>query len=122
MPSEANAHPHFNDDRSVVAVHNGIIENYGALKDKLTSKGYTFYSETDTEIATKLVDYYYKKWNDPVEAMVSFSLRVRGSYAMAVMFEDYPEEIFIARKDSPLIVGITGDETFLASDGAAILQ
>ena len=101
MPSEANAHPHFNDDRSVVAVHNGIIENYGALKDKLTSKGYTFYSETDTEIATKLVDYYYKKWNDPIEAMVSFSLRVRGSYAMAVMFEDYPEEIFIARKDSP---------------------
>ena len=122
MPSEANAHPHFNDDRSVVAVHNGIIENYGALKDKLTSKGYTFYSETDTEIATKLVDYYYKKWNDPVEAMVSFSLRVRGSYAMAVMFEDYPEEIFIARKDSPLIVGITGDETFLASDVPAILK
>ena len=120
MPSEANAHPHFNDDRSVVAVHNGIIENYGALKDKLTSKGYTFYS--DTEIATKLVDYYYKKWNDPVEAMVSFSLRVRGSYAMAVMFEDYPEEIFIARKDSPLIVGITGDETFLASDVPAILK
>ncbi len=122
MPSEANAHPHFNDDRSVVAVHNGIIENYGALKDKLTSKGYTFYSETDTEIVTKLVDYYYKKWNDPVEAMVSFSLRVRGSYAMAVMFEDYPEEIFIARKDSPLIVGITGDETFLASDVPAILK
>lgn len=122
MPSEANAHPHFNDDRSVVAVHNGIIENYGALKDKLTSKGYTFYSETDTEIATKLVDYYYKKWNDPIEAMVSFSLRVRGSYAMAVMFEDYPEEIFIARKDSPLIVGITGDETFLASDVPAILK
>lgn len=122
MPSEANAHPHFNDDRSVVAVHNGIIENYGALKDKLTSKGYTFYSETDTEIATKLVDYYYKKWNDPIEAMVSFSLRVRGSYAMAVMFEDYPEEIFIARKDSPLIVGIKGDETFLASDVPAILK
>ena len=122
MPSEANAHPHFNDDRSVVAVHNGIIENYGALKDKLTSMGYTFYSETDTEIATKLVDYYYKKWNDPIEAMVSFSLRVRGSYAMAVMFEDYPEEIFIARKDSPLIVGITGDETFLASDVPAILK
>ncbi len=122
MPSEANAHPHFNDDRSVVAVHNGIIENYGALKDKLTSKGYTFYSETDTEIATKLVDYYYKKWNDPIEAMVSFSLRVRGSYAMAVMFEDYPEEIFIVRKDSPLIVGITGDETFLASDVPAILK
>ncbi len=122
MPSEINAHPHCNDDRSIVAVHNGIIENYIELKEKLTGKGYTFYSETDTEIATKIVDYYYKKWKSPVEAMVSFTLRVRGSYAIAVMFEDYPEEIYVARKDSPLIVGTTEDGSFLASDVPAILK
>lgn len=122
MPSEINAHPHSNDDRTIVAVHNGIIENYVELKEKLTGKGYTFYSETDTEIATKLVDYYYKKWNSPLEAMVSFTLRVRGSYAIAVMFEDYPDEIYIARKDSPLIVGVTDDGGFIASDVPAILK
>lgn len=122
MPSQINAHPHYNDDKSIVAVHNGIIENYLELKDKLLSKGYSFYSETDTEIATKLVDYYFKKWKNPVEALVSFSLRVRGSYALAVMFEDYPEKIFIARKDSPLVVGVTDDACFLASDIPAILK
>ncbi len=122
MPSEVNAHPHSNDDQTIVAVHNGIIENYVELKEKLTSKGYTFYSETDTEIATKLVDYYYKKWKSPLEAMVSFTLRVRGSYAIAVMFEDYPEEIYIARKDSPLIVGVADEGSFVASDVPAILK
>lgn len=122
MPSEINAHPHCNDDQSIVAVHNGIIENYVELKEKLTEKGYTFYSETDTEIATKLVDYYYKKWKSPLEAMVSFTLRVRGSYAIAVMFEDYPEEIYVARKDSPLIAGLTEDAAFIASDVPAILK
>ena len=122
MPSVTNAHPHHNADRSIVAVHNGIIENYVELKEKLLGKGYTFYSETDTEIATKIIDYYYKKWNNPVEAMVSFTLRVRGSYAIAVMFEDYPEEIYVARKDSPLVVGVTEGETFLASDVPAILK
>lgn len=121
-PSEVNAHPHSNDDKTIVAVHNGIIENYLELKDKLLSKGYTFYSETDTEIATKLVDYYYKKWKNPIEAMVSFTLRARGSYAIAVMFEDYEGEIYIARKDSPLIVGVTENECFLASDVPAILK
>lgn len=122
VPSVTNAHPHHNDDRSIVAVHNGIIENYAELKDKLVGKGYAFYSETDTEIATKLIDYYYRKWSNPVEAMVSFTLRVRGSYAIAVMFEDYPEEIYVARKDSPLVVGVGDGETFLASDVPAILK
>ncbi len=122
MPSEVNAHPHSNDDKSIVAVHNGIIENYVALKEKLTGKGYEFYSETDTEIATKLIDYYYKKWKNPIEALVSFTLRVRGSYALAVMFEDFPGEIYIARKDSPLIVGVNDDESFIASDVPAILK
>lgn len=122
VPSVNNAHPHRNSDSSIVAVHNGIIENYVELKDKLLSKGYDFYSQTDTEIATKIIDYYYKKWNNPLEAMVSFTLRVRGSYAIAVMFEDYPEEIYIARKDSPLIVGIADGATYLASDVPAILK
>lgn len=121
-PSTTNAHPHHNDDYSIVAVHNGIIENYAELKDKLIDKEYTFYSQTDTEIATKIIDYYYKKWNNPIEAMVSFTLRVRGSYAIAVMFEDYPEEIYVARKDSPLVVGVTDGETYIASDVPAILK
>lgn len=121
-PNAINAHPHYNDDLSVVAVHNGIIENYVELKDKLTQKGYTFYSQTDTEIATKLVDYYYKKWGNPIAAMISFTLRARGSYALAVMIEDYPGEIFIARKDSPLVVGVTEDSAFCASDVPAILK
>ena len=122
MPTEINAHPHCNDEKSIVAVHNGIIENYADLKEKLTGKGYEFYSETDTEIATKLVDYYYRKWRNPIEAMVSFSLRVRGSYALAVMFEDYPGGIYFARKDSPLIVGVNKGESFIASDVPAILK
>ena len=121
-PSTINAHPHHNDDFTLVAVHNGIIENYVELKDKLSDKGYSFYSETDTEIATKIIDYYFKKWNDPIKAMVSFVLRVRGSYAIAVMFEGYPEEIYIARKDSPLVVGVTEGETYLASDVPAIIK
>ncbi|MBO4990048.1 MAG: glutamine--fructose-6-phosphate transaminase (isomerizing) [Clostridia bacterium] len=121
-PSEVNAHPHFNDERTVFAVHNGIIENYSELKAKLIRKGYEFYSQTDTEIAVKLIDYYYKKWNNPIEALVSFTLRVRGSYAIAVLFDDYPEEIYVARKDSPMIIGVSEGETYLASDVPAILK
>ncbi len=121
-PSEINAHPHFNDERTIFAVHNGIIENYTDLQQKLLKSGYSFYSQTDTEIAVKLLDYYYKKWKDPLEAFVNFMLRVRGSYAIAVMFKDYPEEIFVARKDSPMILGIGKGEAFLASDVPAILK
>ncbi len=121
-PSELNAHPHYNDERTLFGVHNGIIENFTELKNKLLRKGYSFYSKTDTEIAVKLVDYYYKKWNDPLDALVSFILRARGSYALAVMFDDYPGEIFVARKDSPLIIGVGAEETFLASDVPAILK
>ena len=121
-PSELNAHPHFNDEKTVFAVHNGIIENYSELREKLVRKGYGFYSQTDTEIAVKLIDYYYKKWNNPIEALVSFTLRVRGSYAIAVLFDDYPEEIYVARKDSPMIIGVSDDETYLASDVPAILN
>ena len=122
-PSENNAHPHVSDDGNVVAVHNGIIENYQELKDKLTRKGYTFYSETDTEVAVKLIDYYYKKYEGtPVDAINHSMVRIRGSYAMAIMFKDYPGEIYVARKDSPMILGVENGESYIASDVPAILK
>ena len=122
-PSEDNAHPHVTEDGNVVAVHNGIIENYQELKAKLIKKGYTFYSQTDTEVAVKLVDYYYKKYlGTPVDAINHAMVRIRGSYALAVMFKDYPEEIYVARKDSPMILGVADGETYLASDVPAILK
>ena len=122
-PTVDNAHPHCSDDCFVVGIHNGIIENYQELKEKLTEKGYTFYSKTDTEIAVKLVDYYYRKTDgNPVEALSRTMLRVRGSYAFAMMFKDFPDEIYVARKDSPLILGISDGDTYLASDVPAILK
>ena len=121
-PSENNAHPHCNKEKTIVAVHNGIIENYAELKAKLIRRGYGFYSQTDTEVATKLVDYYYKKYNDPLQAISQFALRVRGSYALAVMYKDFPETVFAIRKDSPMIIGVEKGESFLASDVPAILK
>lgn len=122
-PSERNAHPHQSENKRVIAVHNGIIENHIELREKLQKNGYTFYSQTDTEVAVKLIDYYYQKYGkNPIDALSRFMMRVRGSYALALLFEDYPEEIFAARKDSPMIVGISEDETFLASDVPAILK
>ena len=122
-PSENNAHPHISDDGNVVAVHNGIIENYQELKDKLIRNGYTFYSETDTEVAVKLIDYYYKKYlGTPVDAINHSMIRIRGSYALAIMFKDYPGEIYVARKDSPMVLGIENGESYIASDVPAILK
>ena len=122
-PSETNAHPHCSDDGNVVGVHNGIIENYQELKDKLVRKGYIFYSSTDTEAAIKLIDYYYKKYEGtPVDAINHAMVRIRGSYALAVMFRDYPGEIYVARKDSPMILGVTDGECYVASDVPAILK
>ncbi len=132
-PSQTNAHPHISGngmksgssevDSEVVGVHNGIIENYAELKEKLLKHGYTFYSETDTEVVIKLVDYYYKKYNlGPVDAIAKTMVRVRGSYALELMFRDYPDEIWVARKDSPMIIGIADGETYVASDVPAILK
>ena len=122
-PSETNAHPHVSENGNVVAVHNGIIENYQELKAKLLRKGYTFYSATDTEVAVNLVDYYYKKYGEsPVEAVGHAMVRIRGSYALAMMFRDYPGEIFVARKDSPMILGVGDGESYIASDVPAILK
>ena len=132
-PSQTNAHPHVSGNATgsasgpvesdVVGVHNGIIENYEELKAKLLSHGYTFYSTTDTEVAIKLVDYYYKKYKiGPIDAINRMMVRVRGSYALALMFKDYPGEIYAARKDSPMVIGIADGETFLASDVPAVLK
>ena len=122
-PSETNAHPHVSENGNVVAVHNGIIENYQELKAKLLRKGYTFYSATDTEVVVNLVDYYYKKYGEsPVEAVGHAMVRIRGSYALAMMFRDYPGEIFVARKDSPMILGVGDGESYIASDVPAILK
>ncbi len=128
-PSELNAHPHCSEDNFVVGVHNGIIENYQELKDKLVKKGYVFYSQTDTEVAVKLIDYYYHKYNvGPIDALAKTMVRVRGSYALEVMFRDYPGEIYVARKDSPMIIGVVPGEkedegeTYVASDVPAILK
>lgn len=122
-PSETNAHPHHSDDNNVVGVHNGIIENYEEIREKLKRKGYEFYSQTDTECIVKLVDYYYKKYDEsPIQAISRAILRVRGTYALCLMFADYPGEIFCARKDSPMIVGFNGEDAFVASDVPAILN
>ena len=132
-PSQTNAHPHVSGncnksgsgevESEVVGVHNGIIENYAELKEKLLKHGYTFYSQTDTEVIIKLVDYYYKKYNlGPIDAIAKTMVRVRGSYALELMFKDYPGEIWVARKDSPMIIGIADGETYVASDVPAILK
>ncbi len=122
-PSTLNAHPHSSDDENVVAVHNGIIENYQELKEKLVKSGYEFKSQTDTEVAVKLIDYYFKKYGlGPVDSIARAMIRIRGSYALCVMFKDYPGEIYTARKDSPMIIGITNGETYVASDVPAILK
>ena len=130
-PSLINAHPHVSGNASaagevdvdVVGVHNGIIENYQELKDKLAKHGYEFYSDTDTEVVIKLVDYYYKKYQvGPIDALAKTMVRVRGSYALEVMFKDYPNEIYVARKDSPMIIGVSDGETYIASDVPAILN
>ncbi|HJC62726.1 MAG TPA: glutamine--fructose-6-phosphate transaminase (isomerizing) [Candidatus Blautia merdavium] len=122
-PSETNAHPHMSEDGNVIAVHNGIIENYQELKDKLTRKGYTFYSSTDTEVAVKLIDYYYKKYlGTPVDAINHAMVRIRGSYALAIMFKEYPGELYVARKDSPMILGVADGSSYIASDVPAILK
>ena len=132
-PSKVNAHPHVSGnctgsgsgevESEVVGVHNGIIENYQELTDKLLRHGYKFYSQTDTEVVIKLVDYYYKKYKvGPIDAIATTMVRVRGSYALAVMFKDYPGEIYVARKDSPMIIGVTDEDTYVASDVPAILK
>ncbi len=120
VPSDINAHPHFNEAETITVVHNGIIENYLTLRKMLTERGYHFVSETDTEVLAHLLDYYYK--GNPLEAVTKVLHRVEGSYALGILFADCPDQIFAARKDSPLIVGQSEDGCFIASDVPAILK
>ncbi len=119
-PSDTNAHPHFNEARSISVVHNGIIENYLKLKKKLMKRGYGFVSETDTEVIAHLLDYYYK--GNPLQAIIKVMHRMEGSYALGIIFQDHPEELYAVRKDSPLIVGKTKDGNIIASDVPAVLK
>ena len=119
-PSDLNSHPHMNKAGTIAVVHNGIIENYIKLKNKMISRGYEFVSETDTEVLAHMLDYYYK--GNPLEAITKVLHRVEGSYALGIMFSDFPGEIYAARKDSPLIVGQNQDGCFIASDVPAILK
>lgn len=119
-PSDMNAHPHFNENKTIAVVHNGIIENYLKLKKKLSEKGYEFYSETDTEVIAHLLDYYYK--GDPLEAITKVMHRVEGSYALGIIFLENPDVIYSVRKDSPLIVGRGKDGNLIASDVPAVLK
>lgn len=119
-PTNENAHPHYNKDGSIAVVHNGIIENYVKLKNKLLNKGYEFKSETDTEVVAHLLDYY--NTGDPLETIIKVLQRIEGSYALGIMFKDHPDEIYAVRKDSPLIVGHTKDGNILASDVPAVLK
>ena len=120
VPSNTNAHPHFNEAETITVVHNGIIENYLQLRKMLTDRGYHFVSETDTEVLAHLLDYYYK--GNPLEAVTKVLHRVEGSYPLGILFADCPDQIFAARKDSPLIVGQNEDGCFIASDVPAILK
>ena len=119
-PSVSNAHPHFNKDKTIAVVHNGIIENYQPLKDKMIAKGYTFVSDTDTEVVAHLLDYYYD--GNPLQAVEKVMHRVQGSYALGILFKDFPEQMYAVRKDSPLIVGASAEGNLIASDVPAILK
>lgn len=119
-PSDVNAHPHFNKDKSIVVVHNGIIENYLKLRKKLEKHGYEFVSETDTEVIAHLLDYYYH--GNPLQAITKVMHRMEGSYALGIIFKEHPKELYAVRKDSPLIVGETKDGNIIASDVPAVLK
>ncbi len=120
VPSTANAHPHFNKQETICVVHNGIIENYIALRKKLIDRGYEFVSDTDTEVIAHLLDYYYK--GNPLEAITKVLHRVEGSYALGVVFAEHADQLFAVRKDSPLIVGQNEDGCYIASDVPAVLK
>ncbi len=119
-PSDTNSHPHFNTNESIAVVHNGIIENYLKLKNRLIDKGYRFQSQTDTEVVVQLLDYYYT--GDALAAIAKVMTKLEGSYALGIMFNDRPDEFYAVRKDSPLIVGVSASGKFIASDVPAILK
>lgn len=122
VPSNLNSHPHTNNDNTISLVHNGIIENYRELKDKLISKGYQFHSETDSEVVVHLMDDYYHQEHDLLKALLKVISRIEGSYALCIVSTLDPDKIYIAKKDSPLVIGQTVDASVAASDIPAILD
>ena len=122
-PSDVNAHPHFNEDRTIAVVHNGIIENFMKLRTLLEERGYQFCSKTDTEVVAHLLDYYYKKYDkNPLVAVSKVIHRVEGSYALGIIFSDHADTVYSVRKDSPLIVGMAEGGNLIASDVPAVLK
>ena len=123
-PSVVNAHPHYSRDQKIAVVHNGIIENYQELKTRLINKGFTFASQTDTEVVAQLLDYYYTgvSAGDSLDAITRMMMHVRGSYALGILFADQPGVVYAVRKDSPLIVGKAENGSLIASDVPALLK
>lgn len=119
-PSDVNSHPHFNEEKTIAVVHNGIIENYAELKEKLINDGVTFISKTDTEVIPHLVSKFYK--GNLLDAVYNVLDEIRGAYALGIMAKDSPNELIAVRKDSPLIIGVGDGEYFIASDIPAILK
>ncbi|MBQ3970062.1 MAG: glutamine--fructose-6-phosphate transaminase (isomerizing) [Clostridia bacterium] len=119
-PSDINSHPH--SGAKVTLVHNGIIENYKELKEFLEKQGRSFLSDTDTEVVAQLLDYYYSHIKEPVKAIIETTQELKGSFALGIVFEDFPNKVFAVRRESPLIIGIGKDENFIASDVPAIIQ
>ncbi|MBQ9926924.1 MAG: glutamine--fructose-6-phosphate transaminase (isomerizing) [Lachnospiraceae bacterium] len=121
-PNDKNAHPHVGQDGKIAVVHNGIIENYLEIKNYLIRKGVTFQSDTDTEVIVQLMEYYYKKYSNLMDAVYAVLNRIKGAYAMGILCSDYPEQMLAARKDAPLLIGYGEKENFIASDVTALLS
>lgn len=119
-PSVVNAHPQYNTNKTVAVVHNGIIENYQVLREKLESRGFQFVSATDTEVIAHMLEYYHT--GNPIETIAKIIHRVKGSYALGIVFKEHPDEVYAVRKDSPLIVGVSAEGNYIASDVPAILK
>lgn len=119
-PSDINSHPH--SGAKVTLVHNGIIENYKELKEFLINDGRTFLSDTDTEVVAQLLDHYYNYISDPIKAIIRTTQDLRGSFALGIVFENYPDTVFAVRRESPLVIGVGEGESFIASDVPAIIE
>ena len=124
VPSDVNSHPHLSMDKKICVVHNGIIENYSELRKFLSRKGYQFVSDTDTEVAAQLIEYYYEQddCGDVFKAVCSALKDIIGSYALVVLCSDYPDRLICAKKDNPIVVGIGKNENFVASDVTALIE
>lgn len=120
-PNDVNAHPHVSQSGKLAVVHNGIIENYLEIKQSLLHKGVVFASDTDTEVIVQLLEYYYKKSSNLMDAVYEVLNRIKGAYAMGILCSDFPEQLIAVRKDAPLLIGYGADGNYIASDVTALL-